>query len=861
MAKSDNPSVRRMLLAATALVGMAHAASAKPGSPSGVRPFHIAAQDLGTSLRAVGRIGGTDIMFPADAVMGKQAPALDGQFTVREAVERLLAGSGLSAVEQDGAVLIRGRATPPGENTPQASGGTDIVVTGSRIRGAPIASPVISITQKQMRDAGENRLADVIRDIPQNAGGGQNIGVGNNVPAQNGVNLGSASTINLRGLGSDATLTLLNGHRLAYNITRQGIDISAIPIAAVDRLEIVADGASALYGSDAVAGVANIVLKRDYNGLSTLARLGASTDGGNEQQQYSIVAGRTWSTGGFMTAYDFERDTAIISRERSYSATQTGLTLVPPSQHHNIVLTGHQAITDTLHIDVDAFYNRRRSDYGYALSAGADDRSNGVINLAKSSSFVVAPSATLALPDGWRAQLATMIGQDRSHYGVDQYLAGTAISTTRGCYCNTAKSAEISTDGSLFTLPGGPAKLALGGGIRTNAFHGYRTAGAAQDISVSQNVYYGYGELSLPLISADQNIPFVRRLNLSGAMRYEDYPGIDHVLTPKLGIVYSPSDDLDIKGSWGRSFKAPTLYQSFNSKSALLLPAIALGARGASAGATAILLLGGNSDLKPERAETWSATLVAHPVALPGAKLEISYFGVKYRDRVVQPISFLSNALSDPIYADLIISTPSTAAQAAALAGSTFLNASGGAYDPSKVVAIADNLNLNVARQTIYGIDIAAQYRFTLRSHGTITASASMSYLHSAQRLSARQPLLELAGTLFSPPHVRGRAGLSWTDDALTLTGFVNYIGGVSDTRSSPALPVRSMTTGDLTALYKIMTGPTFARGLGLSVSIDNVFNAKPGHVRIINPYDQPYDSTNYTPVGRFVSCTVSKDW
>src|SRR6185369_12943879 len=109
------------------------------------------------------------------------------------------------------------------------------------------------------------------------------------VPLASGVNTGGASTLNLRGLGSGATLTLLNGHRLAYNVTNPAVDVSAIPLEAVERLEIVADGASALYGSDAVAGVANVVLKRDYAGLSTSARFGASTDGGNSQQQYSVV--------------------------------------------------------------------------------------------------------------------------------------------------------------------------------------------------------------------------------------------------------------------------------------------------------------------------------------------------------------------------------------------------------------------------------------------------------------------------------------------------------------------------------------------------------------------------------------------
>ena len=120
-----------------------------------------------------------------------------------------------------------------------------------------------------------------------------------------------SSSINLRGLGSDATLTLLNGHRLSYGGTRQAIDVSAIPLGAVDRIEIVADGASALYGSDAVGGVANIILRPDMTGIETRARVGGSTDGGNFAQQYGITAGSRWGTGGFIAAYEFNRTSAI----------------------------------------------------------------------------------------------------------------------------------------------------------------------------------------------------------------------------------------------------------------------------------------------------------------------------------------------------------------------------------------------------------------------------------------------------------------------------------------------------------------------------------------------------------------------
>src|SRR3546814_5940506 len=195
-----------------------------------------------------------------------------------------------------------------------------IVVTGSHIRGAAIASPVITVGRDSIDKAGQNDLGEVVRSIPQNFSGGQNPGIGTGGCLANG-NLYSSSQLNLRGLGPDATLTLLNGHRLPYGGAFAGIDISAIPVAAVERLEIVPDGASAQYGSDAVAGVANIILRRDFEGLTTTARLGAASSGGNFQQGADAVAGTGWSSGHVMLAYQFAKNTAITARQRDLAGS------------------------------------------------------------------------------------------------------------------------------------------------------------------------------------------------------------------------------------------------------------------------------------------------------------------------------------------------------------------------------------------------------------------------------------------------------------------------------------------------------------------------------------------------------------
>lgn len=265
--------------------------------------FELPAQDLATTLRTLARQAGREILFADEDVRGLRAPAVRGSLTVEQAVRLAIRGRGLIVEDQAGALVVRVR--------PQAAeaDATEITVTGTRIRGANGPSPVIVMTRRQLEEQGLPDMASISRIIPQNFTGGQNLGVAGGGDQGGYNNINNATTLNLRGLGSDATLTLINGHRLPYDGVNQGVDISIIPLAALDRVEVIADGASALYGSDAVGGVANLLLRRDYDGLQTSARVGASTDGGNVQQQYSGVGGRRWTGGGFMVAIDYSKAT------------------------------------------------------------------------------------------------------------------------------------------------------------------------------------------------------------------------------------------------------------------------------------------------------------------------------------------------------------------------------------------------------------------------------------------------------------------------------------------------------------------------------------------------------------------------
>ncbi len=139
-----------------------------------------------------------------------------------------------------------------------------------------------------------------------------------------------AASISLRGLGADATLVLVNGRRVAISpfaesITTNFVDINSIPVSAIERVEILKDGASALYGSDAVAGVINIILRKDFEGLELSGQYGSTTESGYDEQNYSAVWGFGGEDSNVTFIFDYFKNSTLQNTERGTlgSANQT----------------------------------------------------------------------------------------------------------------------------------------------------------------------------------------------------------------------------------------------------------------------------------------------------------------------------------------------------------------------------------------------------------------------------------------------------------------------------------------------------------------------------------------------------------
>ncbi len=169
----------------------------------------------------------------------------------------------------------------------------EVVVTGSRLARTPgeLAGNLVVLDEDFIRSTGEATLERVLRQLPQNLNAtAERIGSDLN----NVTNFTGASTVNLRGLGSEATLILIDGKRAGYNGFLGGVtDVSTIPLSVVERIEVMLDGASAIYGSDAVGGVVNIITRKDYQGVEVDLNYNWPDGGGYDEWRGTVSGGTT----------------------------------------------------------------------------------------------------------------------------------------------------------------------------------------------------------------------------------------------------------------------------------------------------------------------------------------------------------------------------------------------------------------------------------------------------------------------------------------------------------------------------------------------------------------------------------------
>lgn len=247
------------------------------------RSFNIPAQSASSGIREFARQAGIQVTLAGRDGKGRTTNAVQGALDVREALDQLLSGTGLSVHSFDGRTAILVGKPRQAVSNDEGS----IVVTGSRIARPELESamPISVIKMAEAERLGRTNAYDALARDPA-------LGIGQNLSsASTGWDAG-ISAPNLRNLGTNRSLTLIDGQRRVSSSARSSaVDIGMIPVGMIDRIEVVTGGAAAIYGADAVTGAVNIITKRDIESLNISATSGISQEGDASEHMVSLSTG------------------------------------------------------------------------------------------------------------------------------------------------------------------------------------------------------------------------------------------------------------------------------------------------------------------------------------------------------------------------------------------------------------------------------------------------------------------------------------------------------------------------------------------------------------------------------------------
>lgn len=837
--------------------------------------------------------------------------------------------------------------TPLPQSTSEAPEDAEIVVTGTSIRGVPpTGSNLISVTRESIEAVGATTTPELLASVPQ-------LNSFNTAPRANNAGAGSFAP-GLRSLPASATLPLMNGHRLvAGGANETNPDFPFIPELAIERVEIVADGASSIYGSDAIAGVVNFITRKRFSGVETSVRYGIADD----YHTFSAggLFGHEWGSGSILAAYQYSENGNITGADRGYrqldfrasggvdtrgticpqanvlvGATVYGapslapglnncdlggpVDLLPASRLHSAFITGRQEIGDRVTLWGELLYSDRKDSVQAAIPGQT-------VTITAANPFFRAPPGTGALsevvffrPDNLvgsdhfdqtyrvkagnsSAGLDVKVGQDfnLSIYGtydwaehvafqpminpvaialaaagttpgaaLDPFGQGTAPSvvsaitdfSTSVTIQQRTKLGAIKFDGPLVDLPGGELKIAAGAEYRRETFQQRGFVGVTPvPENLGRNVKSIYGEVFVPIFGADNETTLMHRLSLSVSGRYDHYSDFGSTSNPKVGVNWDPVEGLTVRGTYGRSFRAPGLRDVGATVGAYYFDAAtaAVAARDPSRGSAqvnTVYLLGGNKDLQPEKARTWSIGADLAPRGLPGFRASATYYNINFTDVIGSPP--VSLIFTDPTFASVVYRNPTAAQLGSLLAIAVPVNL------PTPLPAIGNLLDQrrgNFGVRKTDGIDFDVNYRLTNDFGSVFGGIAGNHILKFDTQLSPTAPVSSSLRLGIPKTTLRGTLGV--TAGSVSAIGFVNHRSGVTNTFATPTgtgvYKADSYTTVDL-RLSLTLPDTGWIRGTEVALQVNDLFDADP-------PFFPATDGIGgtYNPIGRFVALNLRK--
>ncbi|MGH2447349.1 MAG: TonB-dependent receptor plug domain-containing protein, partial [Chloroflexota bacterium] len=378
-----------LVVATVLLASFANIRTALAGGLENVAQFDIPAQPLDKALLEFGAQAHVQIMFAWESSTGQmRTREIMGRYSGGAVLAALLRGTGLayslhgntievipvkssSAVGAEpakGADPLTGSRTRPAQDPPRARSDDPkemkrkkeqqrqqktllqvITITGTHIRSVTGSIlPIQTFTREDMSRSGLGTVSAFLETLPANFSGGMSETTdaqrAGGAQSANDFTLGTG--VNLRGLGNDATLVLLDGHRIApADLVGNFIDLSLFPEDAVGKIDVVTDGASAIYGSDAVGGVVNISTRQRFNGAETRARFASDDRNDIHESEIGQTFGRAWGSGSALASYEFYDETPLSAADRDFTeSVPLPFTLLPEQVRQSVLATVHQSI-------------------------------------------------------------------------------------------------------------------------------------------------------------------------------------------------------------------------------------------------------------------------------------------------------------------------------------------------------------------------------------------------------------------------------------------------------------------------------------------------------------------------------------
>ena len=868
--------------------------------------FDINAGNLGDALNEFALQSGQEIIFAEPETAGKAANRVDGVYSPDEALAILLNGSGVDyrtnelgtivvgnvaagkpqteeasesaapfRLAQSAPVPVRDVSTPVHQSAPEKEDEEDvvkrqdtIVVTGTSIRGViPESSPLDIYDRDDFERLGISNVEGLLAAIPQNISSTTSLSANTVTRVPNARNINAPD---LRGLGAGATLSLINGRRLPLANVGRAADLSLVPLGAIERVEVLTDGASSIYGADAVGGVVNFVLRDDYEGALTSASVTARGQGDYTSSQIDQTLGTSWGSGGVVASLSARSSSPFNAADVDFNDLDD-TTLAPLDQRYSAFLSAHQDMGEFVEVFADALVSNRNTKTTASDAPGTDYVTHG-----DTRQVVGTLGFRFDVTDDIGFELVGTYGSNKDTLHISQVSdMGSYSGTSRQSFDSLDITAKL--DGTLFHFADRDFLFAIGVGYLEQEM----TLGGME---MNRDTGYAFGELLIPVIGDQQALPFVQKLEINLSGRYTDTSDFGDSFDPKVGVFWRVNNDFSLRTTWGEAFRAPELPQLTDAPQGYSILPVSSDVGDFpdpySDDRSTVYFIAReyqNPDLGPETSTAFTAGFDYEPSYIDGLSLSGTYFNIDYTDRIAMAPDEFEIATNPTGYSQLI--SPKVSTQEII----DFLSDTLGvtdyrdmSYTPvpdaeaiaAEVTHIIRNGLTNIASQKTSGMDLSADYTRAMGDTNLDFGVKTTFVFQNEEQAASGSLVVERADTITYPVDLRGRAYAGFSRDGWSGRVVINYVDSYKNTSVSPVEMIDSWTTFDFVTSYRFNDQ---VRGIlkdtRLGFNVRNILDEDPPFAA---SYDDRfavtlagtnYDSSNHDPFGRLFTLSLTKEW